>query len=167
MTCLEIIALLPDYVRRRLPPDEAATVRAHLSACTACAAAYEEELAFGALLRGTDQAAPPEVLGWVMASVRAEPRPVPPFRLRLLDLALALGLMVVVAGFVIGLLSLWAISPVVTASIDPGALFGGWSVSTIAIAALWALVGLAVSIPIAAVMHAALGKGRRTIAGGS
>jgi anti-sigma factor RsiW len=162
MTCTKIVALLPDYIRRRLPAAEEAAVRAHLSACPACAAAYEDELAFGALIYGTDAPAPPVLLAQVMAGVRAEPRQAMPFRLRALDFALAIGAALAVGGLVFGLLSLWQISPIITDLLDPGALLAdGLTVRTIILAALWAIVGLALSLPIAATMHAVITRGRR------
>lgn len=162
MTCTEMVALLPDYIRRRLPAAEEAAVRAHLSLCPACAAAYEDELAFGALVRGTDAPAPPALMAQVMAGVRAAPRQAAPFRVRALDFALAIGAALAVGGLVFGLLSLWEISPVLADLFDPGALLaGGLTVRTITLAALWAVVGLAVSLPIAAAMHAAIAHSRR------
>ncbi len=162
MNCPEITALLPEYIRRRLPATEMAAVRAHLSACPACAAAYEDELAFDTLLRGTDETAPPQMLARVMAEVRAESRQLPAFRLRPLDLLLAVAIVAIVGGLGIGALSLWEISPILTNSLDLRALFGGdQTAATLVLAALWGLVGLVISLPIAAVVHAALDGTRR------
>lgn len=162
MTCMEIVTLLPEYVRRRLPTAQESAVRAHLAQCPACAAAYEDELAFGALAHGTDALAPPHLLAQVMTSVRAEPRQAAPFRVRALDFALAIGAALAAGGLVVGLLSLRNISPIITALYDPGALLdGGLTVHTIIIAALWAVVGLAMSLPIAAMVYAVITRNRR------
>ncbi len=163
MTCVEIVTLLPDYVRRRLPAAQEAALRAHLSACPACAAAYEGELAFGALVHGTDTPAPPLVMARVMTGIRAEPRQAAPFRVRALDFVFAIGAALAVGGLVFGLLSLWTISPIITGLLDPGTLLaGGLTVRTRILAALWAIVGLCVSLPIAATIHAILTRSRRT-----
>ncbi len=165
MNCSAIVPLLPEYIRRRLPTAEMAAVRAHLSACPACAAAYEDELVFGALMHGTDEAAPPHMLARVMADVRAEPQQMPAFRLRPLDLLLAVAIVAIVGGFGIGAFSLWAISPILTTMLDLRALFGGdETAATLVLAALWGLVGLAISVPVAAVVHAALDGTRRATA---
>lgn len=162
MICREIATLLPEYVRRRLPAAQENAVRAHLAQCPACAAAYEDELAFGALAHGTDAAAPPHLLARVMTSVRAEPRQAAPFRVRALDFVFAIGAALAAGGFVVGLLSLWDISPIITALFDPGALLdGGLTVRTIILAALWVVVGLAVSLPLAAMMYAVIARSRR------
>ncbi|HEY7909903.1 MAG TPA: zf-HC2 domain-containing protein [Thermomicrobiales bacterium] len=162
MTCREIVILLPEYVRRRLLVAQEAAVRAHLSICPACAAAYEDELAFGALVHGTDAPAPPILMAQVMADIRAEPRQAAPFRVRALDFVLAIGAALAVGGLVFGLLSLWTISPIITDRLDPGTLLAGdLTVRTMILAALWAIVGLCVSLPIAATIHAVLTRGRR------
>lgn len=162
MRCEEIVTLLPEYVRRRLPAAEEASVRAHLSTCAACAAAYEDELAFGAIAHGTDAPAPPLLMAQVMAGIRAEPRQAAPFRVRALDFVFAIGAALAAGGLVVGLLSLWQISPLFADSLDPGTLFAtGLTVRTIVLAALWAIVGLSVSLPIAATMHAIITRGRR------
>jgi hypothetical protein len=63
---------------------------------------------------------------------------------------------------VFGLLSLWSISPIITDRFDPGTLLAdGLTVRTMILAALWAIVGLCVSLPIAATIHAVLTRGRR------
>lgn len=161
MDCAAIVELLPEYIRRRLPGDQEAAVRAHLSACPACAAAYEGELAFGALARGTDSPAPAHLMARVMAEVRAEPRQMPTFRVRPLDFALAIAAAGVLYALAIGLLSLRAVSPVIATFFDPRALLAdGLTLRTLTLAALWAIVGLAVSIPIAAMTHAVI-RGRR------
>ncbi len=161
MTCSEIVALLPEYIRRRLLATEEAAVRAHLSACPACAAAYEDELAFGAIARGTDTPVPSMVLARVMAGVYAEPRQAA-FRVRALDFVLAIGAALAAGGLVIGLLSLWQIRPLVTDLFDPRALLDdGRTLGTITVAALWVVVGLAVSLPIAAMVYAAILRSRR------
>jgi anti-sigma factor RsiW len=163
MTCREIVTLLPEYVRRRLPATQEAAVRAHLSICPACAAAYEVELSFGALIHGTDAPAPPVVMVQVMAGIRAEPRQAAPFRVRALDFVFAIGAALAVGGLAFGLLSLWTISPLVTDRFDPGAfLADGLTLRTMTLAALWAIVGLCVSLPIAATIHALLTRSRRT-----
>ena len=162
MTCMEIVTLLPEYIRRRLPAAREAAVRAHLSTCPACAAAYEDELAFGALARGADMPAPPVVMTRVMAGVRAEPRQAMPFRVRALDFVLAIGAALAAGGLVIGLLSLWQISPLFTDLFDPRTLLDdGLTLGTITLAALWATVGLAVILPIAAMVYAAMVRSRR------
>lgn len=162
MTCMEIVTLLPEYVRRRLPAAQESAVRAHLSQCPACAAAYEDELAFGALVHGTDAPAPPHLAAQVMASVRAEPRQAAPFQVRALDFVFAIGAALAAGGLVIGLLSLWDISPIITILFDPGALLDdGLTVRTLTLAALWAIVGLAVSLPLAAMMYAIISRSRR------
>ncbi|MDQ2784331.1 MAG: zf-HC2 domain-containing protein [Chloroflexota bacterium] len=162
MTCSEIVALLPEYIRRRLLATEEAAVRAHLSACPACAAAYEDELAFGAMARGADTPVPPMVLARVMAGVYAEPRQAAAFRVRALDFVLAIGAALAAGGLVIGLLSLWQIRPLVTDLFDPRALLDdGRTLGTITVAALWVVVGLAVSLPIAAMVYAAILRSRR------
>ncbi len=164
MNCIEITPLLPDYIRRRLPAAQEAVVRAHLSICPMCAAAYEDELAFGALAHGSDLPAPAHLMALVMAGVRAEPRQAPAFRVRPLDFVLAIAAAVVLYGLGFGLLALRAISPVISGFIDPRALLAdGLTVRTLTLAALWAIVGLAVSIPIAAAMHALLRTRRPTI----
>lgn len=157
MNCAEITALLPEYIRRLLPGAQEADVRAHLSTCPACAAAYEDELAFGALARGTDSPAPAHLMAQVMAGVRAEPRQVPKFRVRPLDFALAIAAAGLLYGLAFGLLALRAVSPIITDFFDPrGLLADGVTVRTLTLAALWAVVGLAISIPIAATMHAVI-----------
>jgi len=164
VTCAEIVALLPEYIRRRLPGDQEAAVRAHLSDCPVCAAAYEDELAFGAMARGTDLPAPAHLMARVMAGVRAEPRQAPVFRVRPFDFVLAIAAAAVLYGLVVGLLALRAISPVITDVLDPSALLAdGLTVRTLTLAALWAIVGLTVSIPIAATMHAVIRNRRPTI----
>jgi hypothetical protein len=164
MNCTEITPLLPEYIRRRLPAAQEAAVRAHLSACPACAAAYEEELAFGSLVRGTDMPAPAHLMAQVMAGVRAEPRQAPTFRIRPLDFVLAIAAAAMLYGLGVGLLALRAISPVITGIFDPSALLAdGLTVRTLTLGALWAIVGLAISIPIAAAMHLALRNRRPTI----
>ncbi len=162
MTCIEIVPLLPEYIRRRLPTAEEADVRTHLSACPACAAAYEDELAFGAIARGADMPAPPVVMARVMADVYAEPRQAMPFRVRALDFVLAIGAALAAGGLVVGLLSLWQISPLFTDLFDPRALLDdGLTLGTITIAALWATVGLAVSLSVAVMIYAAIMRSRR------
>lgn len=161
MTCTAVAALLPDYIRRRLPAAQDAAVRAHLSACPVCAATYEDELAFGAMVHGTDTQAPAHLIAQVMADVRAEPRQPAPFRVRALDVALAIGAALAMSGLVFGLLSLWQIGPLLAAVFDPGALLAdGLTVRAITLAALWAVVGLAVSLPIAAMAHVAVMRSR-------
>src|SRR3954469_3862721 len=100
-----IVPLLPESLRRGLPAEEAAAVRAHLSACPACAAAYEEELAFAALARGTDQPAPGFLMAQVMAGGRAEPRQLPAFRVRPLDFVLAIATAGALFGLGVGVLA--------------------------------------------------------------
>ena len=164
MNCTEITPLLPEYIRRRLPAAQEAAVRAHLSACPACAAAYEDELAFGSLVRGTDMPAPAHLMAQVMAGVRAEPRQAPTFRIRPLDFVLAIAAAAMLYGLGVGLLALRAISPVITGLFDPSALLAdGLTVRALTLGALWAVVGLAISIPIAAAMHAVLRNRRPTI----
>jgi F0F1-type ATP synthase membrane subunit c/vacuolar-type H+-ATPase subunit K len=164
MNCTEITPLLPEYIRRRLPTAEEAAVRAHLSACPACAAAYEDELAFGSLMHGTDAPAPAHLMARVMAGVRAEPRQAPTFRIRPLDFVLAIAAAAMLYGLGVGLLALREISPVITGIFDPSALLAdGLTVRALTLGALWAVVGLAISIPIAAAMHAALRNRRPTI----
>lgn len=164
MNCAEIVDVLPDYIRRHLPDEQATAVRAHLSVCPACAAAYEEELAFGALARGTDSPAPAQVMARVMAEVRAEPRQVAKFRVRPLDFVLAIAAAAMLYGLAFGLLALRAVSPVITGFFDPRALLAdGLTVRTLTLAALWAVVGLAVSIPIAATMHAVIRNRRASL----
>jgi anti-sigma factor RsiW len=161
MMCAEIAPLLPEYVRRRLPPAQEATVRAHLSACPACAAAYEEELAFTAMVRGTDTPAPALLMPSVMASVRAEPRQMPRFGVRPLDFVLAIGAASALGGLVLGLLSLWAISPIFADMFDLRALLaGGVTDRTITLVALWAVVGLTISLTATAGVHAAMSRNR-------
>jgi len=163
MTCATVAALLPDYIRRRLPAAQDAAVRAHLAACPVCAAAYEDELAFGAMVHGTDTMAPVHLMAQVMAGVRAEPRQPAPFRVRALDFALALGAALAMGGLVFGLLALWQIGPLLADLFDPGALLAdGLTLRTLTLAALWTIVGLAVSLPIAAVTHTAVMRSRRT-----
>ncbi len=162
MTCMEIVTLLPEYIRRRLPAAQEAAVRAHLSTCPVCATAYEDELAFGAMVHGTDAPAPPDLMAQVMSSVRAEPRQAAPFRVRALDFVFAIGAALAVGGLALGLLSLWKISPVITDLFDPGAfLAGGLTVRTITLAALWAIVGLAVTLSIAAMVYATMSRNHR------
>jgi anti-sigma factor RsiW len=164
MNCTEITPLLPEYIRRRLPTAEEAAVRAHLSACPACAAAYEDELAFGSLMHGTDAPAPAHLMARVMAGVRAEPRQAPTFRIRPLDFVFTIAAAAMLYGLGVGLLALRAISPVITGIFDPSALLAdGLTVRALTLGALWAVVGLAISIPIAAAMHAALRNRRPTI----
>ena len=168
MNCTEITPLLPEYIRRRLPTAQEAAVRAHLSACAACAAAYEDELAFGSLVRGTDMPAPTQLMAQVMAGVRAEPRQVPTFRVRPLDFVFAIAAAFVLYGLGFGLLALRAISPVIIDIFDPHAfLADGLTVRALTLGALWASGGLAISIPIAAAMHAVIRSRRPTTAGQS
>jgi F0F1-type ATP synthase membrane subunit c/vacuolar-type H+-ATPase subunit K len=146
-----------------LPAAQDAAVRAHLSACPTCAAAYEEDLAFGALVHGTDQPTPTHLMAQVMAGVRAEPRQVPKFRVRPLDFVIAIAAAAVLYGLGFGLLALRAISPVFSGLFDPSALLAdGLTLRALTLGALWAVVGLAVSIPIAAMMHAVLRNRRST-----
>lgn len=162
MMCMEIAILLPEYIRRRLPATQEAAVRAHLSTCPICAAAYEDELAFGAMVHGTDAPAPPDLMTQVMTGVRAEPRQAAPFRVHALDFVFAIGAALAAGGLVLGLLSLWNISPIITDLFDPGAfLAGGVTVRTLTLAALWVIVGLSVSLPIAAMVYATMVRGRR------
>lgn len=164
MNCTSIVALLPEYIRRRLPTEHEAAVRAHLSTCPVCAAAYEEELAFGSMAHGTDAPVPAHLMAQVMAGVRAEPRQVAAFRVRPLDFVLAIAAAVVLYGLGFGLLALRAVSPLITDFFDPRTfLADGLTLRTLTFAALWAIVGLAVSIPIAAGMHAILRDRRPTI----
>lgn len=117
MNCADTTALLPEYIRRRLPAAQEATVRAHLAACLACAAAYEEELAFGSLAHATDSTTPPLLMARVMAGVRAEPRQMPAFRVRPLNFtvvfAFAFALAFALGGLTVAALSLWSISPLI------------------------------------------------------
>lgn len=161
MNCTEIVVLLPEYVRRRLLPDQEATVRAHLSACDACAAAYEDELAFGSLAHATDAPVPPQMLAQVMASVRAEPRQAPAFRLRPLDVVVAVAIATALAGVAFGLLSLQRISSVLTSMFDPAALLNDPTTRTIAFAILWGAIALVCSLPLAAGVYVAYTRSRR------
>ena len=162
MTCTDVAVLLPDYFRRRLPAARDTAVRAHLSTCPVCATAYEDELAFGAMARGADMPAPAHLMAQVLANVRAEPRQPAPFRVRALDFALAIGAALALSGLVFGLLSLWQIGPLLADFFDPGALLAdGLTLRAITLATLWAIVGLAISLPIAAMMYAAMMRSRR------
>jgi len=162
VTCTDLATLLSEYIRRRLPATEEAAGRAHLSACPACAAAYEDELAFGAMARGADMPVPPVLMARVMASVRAEPRQAMPFRVYAFDFVLAIGAALAAGGLVIGVLSLWQISPLFMDLFDPRALLDdGFTVHTITLASLWVVVGLAVSLPISAIVYAAIVRSRR------
>lgn len=162
MICADVAALLPEYIRRRLPAGPEAAVRAHLSACPACAAIYEDELAFGALARGTDISAPPYLMTRVMVSVRATPRQEARYRVRALDVVCAIAAALVFAGLVFGLRSLWTVTPLFADLFDASALLAdGLTLHTIALAALWAVVGLSMSLPVAAIVHASIMRSRR------
>ncbi len=163
MQCAEIIALLPEYVRRRLPADQTATVRAHLSDCAECATAYEDELSFSTALRGTDMPAPAFLMTQVMANVRAEPRQVQTFRVRALDFVFAIAAAFTLGGLTLAVLSLRAISPVFANLFDPHTLLpDGLTSRTLTLAVLGAIVLLAVCIPIAAMMHSLIVRSRST-----
>jgi uncharacterized membrane protein len=115
-------------------------------------------------VHGTDQPTPTHLMAGVMAGVRAEPRQMPTFRLRPLDFVLAIAAAVALYGLGLGLLALRAISPIITDFFDPRALLAdGLTVRALTLGALWAVVGLVVSIPIAAMMHAVLRDRRPTI----
>src|SRR5713226_5936303 len=104
MRCSEASASLPEYVRRRLPNAVAAELRQHLGDCAGCRAALDAELAIAVALRNDAIAPPPRLLAGVMAGVRSEPRRAPRFGLRPVDVAVAAGLALAVAGLTFGLL---------------------------------------------------------------
>lgn len=162
MNCADITALLPEYIRRRLPAAQGATVRAHLAACPACAAAYEEELAFGSLAQATDSPTPPFLMARVMADVRAEPRQMPAFRVCPLDFAVAFALALALGGLTVAALSLWSISPLITDALAPDAWFTGVTAQTLALASLWAAIVIGCSIPIAVATRAAHIRSRQS-----
>lgn len=150
MDCTTLIDLLPEYIRRRLPAASQAAARAHLAACAACAAAYEEELALAQMLHGTDAAAPPSLLPQIMASVRAEPQIAPTFRLRPLDVAIALACAVALAGMLLAIAALQAILPDVGGALDPRALLDNSTWSILLLTALSGGLGMALSLGVGA-----------------
>jgi anti-sigma factor RsiW len=164
MNCIEIVDLLPEYIRRRLPAEEVAAVRAHLSACPACAEAYEAELAFTQTLRGTDASAPMHLLPEIMASVRTQPQHKPTFRLRPLDIVFALAAACGLYGMVIGVRALQFVAPFVVDTLDPRTLFGDGLSTTLLLAAIFGAIGLAISIPVAAIVHRAMSRPREPYA---
>jgi hypothetical protein len=111
MDCSEARTSLPEYVWRRLPDAGATALRRHLGDCAACRIALDAELVISAALRNDAIVPPPRLLAGVMAGVRAEPRRAPRFALRPLDIALAAGLALAVAGLAFGLLWLLAVLP--------------------------------------------------------
>ncbi len=162
MNCANTTALLPEYIRRRLPAAQEATVRAHLAACLACAAAYEEELAFGSLAHATDSPTPPLLMARVMAGVRAEPRQMPTFRVRPLNFTVVFALAFALGGLTVAALSLWSISPLIADALAPDAWFTGVTAQTLSLAGLWAVIVLACSIPIAVATRAAHIRSRQS-----
>jgi anti-sigma factor RsiW len=160
MNCIQIAELLPEYLRRRLPAEEEAAVRAHLSACPECAEVYETELAFAQMLRGTDAPAPALLLPQIMASVRVQPQHRPAFRLRPLDVVFALAAAFALYGMFIGVSALRAIFPFVVDTVDPKALFSGTTGMVLLLTAICSVIGLAISLPVAAAVHTATTRAR-------
>ncbi len=164
MTCTEIADLLPEYIRRRLPAEEAAAVRAHLSACPACAEAYEAELAFTQALRGTDAPPPAHLLPQIMASVRVQPQHKPTLRPQFLDLVAALVAGVALYGMIIGVRALWYVVPLVVDALDFRALLSGSMGVVLVLAAVFGFVGLAISLTVAALVQTTTGRMREPYA---
>jgi anti-sigma factor RsiW len=162
MNCTEISDLLPEYIRRRLPADEVAAVRGHLSACPACAEAYEAELAFTQTIRGMDAPAPMHLLPQIMASVRVQPQHKPAFRLRPLDVVVALAAAFALYGMFIGVRALQYVTPFIVDTLNLRALFGNGLSTTLVLAAIFGAIGLAISIPVAAFVHRATTSQPRT-----
>jgi anti-sigma factor RsiW len=160
MNCIEIADLLPEYIRRRLPAEEAAIVRAHLSTCAACAAAYEAELAFQHALGGLDAAPPAQLLPQIMASVRVQPQHKPAFHLRPLDLVYALAAAFALYGLFIAGQALWFVFPFVADALNLRALFDDALRTALILAAIFSVVGLAISIPVAALVQNATNRTR-------
>lgn len=153
--CDETRALLPDYLRRRLPPVTLAAVRAHLVACAECAAAFEAERDFSALIGGTDTAPPPALMLSVMAKIRQEPRPVA-FRLSGRDALLALAGTAAIFGMFFGLLSLAAVLPPLAALTAGGlGLPDTWLALAVSLL-VWVVPGLVVAALVGATLYGAL-----------
>lgn len=151
----DIRALLPDYLRRRLPPETYAAVRAHLSDCPDCAAAFEEERDFSALIGGTDAAPPAALFTGVMARVADEPR-LPAFRPRLRDALLALAGTAAVIGMLFGAASLLAVLPPLAALTVGGlGLSGDWLAPGASLL-LWVVPGLLVAAIVSLALHRTL-----------
>lgn len=164
MNCNEMMDVLPEYIRRRLPAEEAAIVRVHLSTCPACAAAYDAELAFEHALRGTDAPAPTDLLPQIMASVRTQPQHRPTFQLRPLDIVFAVAAAFALYGMFIAGRALWVVVPFVVDTLDLRSIFGGTLGTTLILAAIFSVIGLAISIPVAAMVQNATNRSREPYA---
>lgn len=156
-------ALLPDYLRRRLPPDTLETVRAHLVACSGCAAAFETERDFSALIGGTDATPPAALMRGVMAQIEQEPRPAT-FRLSPRDALLALAGTAAIFGMVFGVLSLLAVLPPLTVLAAGGLGLDGDGVALVASLLAWIVPGLVVAALVGVALNGTL-AGRNRAAG--
>ncbi len=151
-SCDDTHALLPEYLRRRLPPDTLAAVRAHLAACPDCATAFEAERDFSARIGGTDAAPPPALMRGVMAQIRQEPRPVA-FRLSPRDALLALAGTAAIFGMFFGVLSLGAVLPPLAALTFDGLGFGSGGAALVASLLAWVVPGLIVAALVGVALH--------------
>src|SRR5262249_48091814 len=144
MNCNEMMDLLPEYIRRRLPEEESAAVRAHLATCPACAEEYDAELAFEHALRGSDAPAPAHLLPQIMASVRTQPQHTPAFRLRLLDVVFALAAAFAVYGLFIAARALWFVVPFVVETLDPRSFLSSTLGMMLVLTVIFSMIGLAI-----------------------
>ena len=156
--CEDTRALLPDYLRRRLPSDALAVVRAHLAGCTDCAAAFEAERDFSALIAGTDTAPPPALMRGVLTQIRQAPRPVA-FRPSPRDALLALAGTAALFGMVFGVLSLVAVLPPLAALTANSLGLDLSGVSLVASLLAWVVPGLFVAALIGVALHGTLARG--------
>ena len=159
--CDETRALLPDYLRRRLPPGTLTAVRAHLAACRECAAAFEAERDFSALIGGTDTAPPPALLLGVMTQIRQEPRPVA-FRLSPRDALLALAGTAAIFGMTFGVLSLLAVLPPLATLTAGGLGLESGGVALVASLLAWVVPGLIVAALVGVALHGTLTRADAT-----
>lgn len=142
--CESIRPLLGEYLRRRLPADVLADIRHHLAECPECAAAFEEERVFSTLAGSTDEPAPVFLLAGVMERVRAEPCPLPAFRVRPLDVIFALSGTIALVGVIFGFMSLSIIVPAVEGAFADDMFLNRAFVADVAAVLTWSVLGLAV-----------------------
>jgi hypothetical protein len=100
----------------------------------------------------------------IMASVRVQPQHRPAFRLRPLDVVFALAAAFALYGMFIGATALRAIFPFVVDTIDPEALFSGTTGMILLLTGGCAIVGLAISLPVAAAVHTMTSRERDPLA---
>jgi predicted anti-sigma-YlaC factor YlaD len=160
MNCTDIADLLPDYLRRRLPAAEEQAIRGHLATCPACAAAYEEELAFEHMLHGTDAPTPAYLLPQIMASVRVQPQHKPAFRLRPLDIVFALAAACALYGMFVAANALGAIVPFIIDTLDLRSFFSGATGLILLLTVACTVIGVGVSVAVAAVMNGTVSRSR-------